>query len=280
MLDLQLMESTITDEVYVEGVVETISNFFDDLIEKIKEMFDEAQRKIREKMLEAKFQKMCKEIKKLYAKDKSILAGKKIKFFDYNKYYKEATKHIHDMHTLIMELRKKDFKSFDDLSKWEHDMYKSHNWDITSDIEKYYFDVLASDVIGQIDGYADSIIETSNKIKNEMINAEEEAKRLAAEEAAREKTDSDNVSKMRIFKKIGNKICQFGKNVTSYMPYVGYKSLEFFFRMNGMVHIYNGVQDVHANKFIQAGVKGVYAAADHETAEWAKEQAQKSFPNK
>lgn len=259
MLDLQLMESTITDDVYVEGVVETISKFFDDLIEKIKEMFAEAKKKIREKMLEAKFQKMCKDLKKAYAKDKSAFSGKKIKFFDYKKYYKEATKHIHDMHTVIMEMKKKDFKSVDELSRWENSIYKSHNWDITTDIEKYYFDVLISEVINQVDGYAESVLETAAKIENEMIKVEEEVKSLAAEEAAKEKTDSDNVSKLHIFKKVGNNICQFGKKVASYMPYVGYKTLALFYGLIGVSARMSAVDKVFDGKFVDAAVDGLTA---------------------
>lgn len=68
ILEIQLMESTITDEIYTEGVLETVTNFFDNLIEKIKEIFNEAKRKITEKMLEIKFQKICKDIKKRICK--------------------------------------------------------------------------------------------------------------------------------------------------------------------------------------------------------------------
>ena len=278
MLEIQLMESTITDEVYTEGVVETITNFFEDLIEKIKKMFTEARIKIKEKMLEAKLQKMCKEIKQAYAKNKSAASGKKIKYFDYKKYYKDASKHISDVHNLIMKINTKKFKSMEELREFEYSYTKNSVWNNEIDIDQYYFDVAVINIIGSIDTYAKNVLETMIKLENEILKAEEEAEKIAAEEEAREKVDEKNISKTKLYKKIGNKLCQCGKKISSYLPYAGYRTLSLLFSTAGAVSIYNALKP--GTSFTSAVPDILIAGTMYKGAEGARKKARESLPNK
>lgn len=166
---------------------------------------------------------------------------------------------------MIMKIEKKDFKSLEEVNEWEHKYYKNHDWDNQHDFEKFCFDIAASAAINQIDTYAKSLLDVSNKIQNELIKAEEEAKSAIAKEVVKEKTDA-NVSKLQFFKKIGNKICQFGRKVTSHLPYVGYKTLYAFTALVAADNSVSAIKKISKGKYIEGIVDAGLAGMNNKVA--------------
>lgn len=220
-LNIQLMESAISQEIYTEGVLENISDFFQKIIEKLKELLKNAKTAIKTKMIEIQFQKKAKEIKDAYASHKTNLSGKKIKVFDYIKYRKDASNMIKEIHKVLIDIDKKDFEDSHELVEYTETNFRKiqakYNLD---DLDTYITMKYVGDVARTIDGYADSFTKLID-----ALNAEAEAeinnlKNLSHKEAAKEKTDSKNVSKISIYKKISMKLVNVNRPIMNRVAYI------------------------------------------------------------
>ena len=212
MLDIQLMESAISEELYTEGVVENIKDFCNHVIEKIKEMFMKMKEAVHNKMLEIKFQNMTKNIKIAYAKNKSKLSGKKIKVFDYIKYRKDATNYIKLNHQMYMELSKKKFKSYEEALTFLDNYDKRVK---IVDAADYWLMVDTGSALNKIDEYKKIWTDTITQMETLLVKEIEFVEELMATEAAKEATDENNISKVNIFKRCISKIQNMAKKMNA-----------------------------------------------------------------
>lgn len=173
-LQIQRMSSIISESVYLEGTVDSITEFFKSVIKKIKELADKIDEKIRDKMFEMKFQKTCTELKRAYLADKTAFEGKKVALFDYVKYSKRAHDLIREYYKVFSELDKRDWKSEEELERYIDKMVKKmeiQDRDCYVEREIQLF-------IDSADAYMKTILNEKRRCKDEILKVIDNAQRI------------------------------------------------------------------------------------------------------
>lgn len=173
-LQIQRMSSIISESVYLEGTIDSITEFFKSVIKKIKELADKIDEKIRDKMFEMKFQKTCTELKRAYLADKTAFEGKKVTVFDYVKYTKRAHDLIREYYKVFSELDKRDWKSEEELERYIDKMVKKmeiQDRDCYVEREIQLF-------IDSADAYMKTILNEKRRCKDEILKVIDNAQRI------------------------------------------------------------------------------------------------------
>lgn len=162
---IQLINQNISELVFTESTLSSISDFIQSVIRKIMELAKKIEDKVRDKMLEVKFQQKCKDLKRSYAADKTAYAGKKVQVFDYMKYSKKAHDLIREFYKVLSEIDKRDWKSEEEFQDYIDRLVDR----MEIQDKDYYVEREIGLFIDSADQYLESIFRVKKRCSDEIL---------------------------------------------------------------------------------------------------------------
>lgn len=228
----------------IKNVGSSIKKFIDDMIKKLKEIIASIKKRIADKVLEMKFQKECNELKKIYAKSKANLTGKKITLFDYVRYKKRIGEYIKETIKMMDKATKLDPEK-ENIIEFVNDNTNKLNLkyvDIISGEDAYEIQYDIGTAIRISDKYVDMVEKLTENIQASIDKELQKLSNMDIDIDVSFESTPNKLNKLKgefvsdmskVIKTVSSSLLKIGTKAANILGKAAYKMIQFVHQLSG-----------------------------------------------